>query len=191
MKENPRRAGPPGGSAHRATGNAARRALLADDADFQLGDDVGMQADRDGGLAERLDGLIELDALALDLHAVLLEEVDEVLRGDRAEELAFLRGLAPLLVHERLDPVAYGLGVALDAVGLGVRLPLDVIEVLEVARGGAQRELFRDEEVAGVAVGDVADLAAAAELLHVVEQDDFHGPSYWGRGALAGFPHPS
>src|SRR5437879_6748613 len=150
--------------------------LLADDADFQLRDDVGVQTDRDGALAERLDGLVELDAPALDLHAVLVEEVDEILRGDRAEELAFLGRLPPLLVGEQFDPVTQSLGVALDAIGLGVRLLLDVIEVLEIARGGAERQLLRAEQVAGVAVRHVSDLAASAELLHVVEQDDFHRP---------------
>ena len=133
-----------------------------------------MQADRDHRVAERLDRLIELHALALHAHAVLVEELDEVLRGDGAEELAFLGGLSPLLVREALDLVAQGLGVLFDPVGLGVRLLLDVIQVLEIAGGGAERELLGDEEVARVAIRNVPDLTAPAELLHVVEQDDFH-----------------
>src|SRR5262250_2939176 len=126
----------------------AARALLAHDADLQLRGDVGVQTNRNDALTERLDRLVELHALALDFQTVLVEELHEVLRRDGAEELALLGGLAPLLVRERLDPVAQRLGVALDAIGLGVRLLLDVVEVLEIAGGGAERELVRNEEVA-------------------------------------------
>src|SRR5437899_3565990 len=99
-----------------------------------LGNSYAVFCLKNKNLAERLDGLVELHASALDLHAMLVEEVDEILRGDRAEELAFLGCLTPILVGERFDHVAKSLGVALDAIGLGVRLLLDVIEVLEIAR---------------------------------------------------------
>src|SRR5207247_8477627 len=83
-------------------------------------------------------------------------------------------GLSPLLIRDALDLVAQRFGVLFDPVGLGVRLLLDVIQVLEIAGGGAERELLGDEEVARVAIRNVPDLTAPAELLHVVEQDDFH-----------------
>src|SRR5205814_3787428 len=82
--------------------------------------------------------------------------------------------LPALLVHEGLDPVAQRFGLALDAAGLGVLLLLNLPEVLQVAGGGAEGELLRDQIVARVAVGDVADLTATADLGHVVQQDDFH-----------------
>src|SRR3989304_10191257 len=53
-------------------------------------------------------------------------------------------------------------------------LALEVLQVLEVARGGRQRELLRQEVVACVAGGDVADLAAASEGGDVFHQDDLH-----------------
>src|SRR5207245_1739040 len=58
----------------------------------------------------------------------------------------------------------------------GVVVLLDVLEVLHVPGAGAERELLRDEEVARVTVGDVAHLAPASHLRHVVEQDDLHRP---------------
>ena len=55
---------------------------------------------------------------------------------------------------------------------------LDRVEILEVGRGRVQRELVGQQVVAGIAVGDVADLTAASELRHVVEEDDLHrGPA--------------
>src|SRR5256885_3444139 len=148
----------------RATRCRPSRALFADDDDFELRRDVVVQPNRHHGLAERLDRLVERDPPALDLDRVPLKELHDVLRGHRAEELAFLGGLPALLVHERLDPVAQRLGLALDTVGFGVLLPLDLPEVLEVARGGAEGELLRDQIVARVPVGDVANLATAPDL---------------------------
>ena len=57
------------------------------------------------------------------------------------------------------------LGVFLDAVGLGLLLLLDVIQVLEVPRAGAERQLLGDQEVAGISVGDVTHLAPTSDRL--------------------------
>src|SRR5437867_12552750 len=124
------------GSAASPARGRASRALLADDGNFELSRDVMMEPNRHRGLAERLDRLARRDPPALDLDPVPLQELHEVLRGHRAEELALLGGLPALLVHEGLDPVAQRLGLALDAARLGVLLRLDLLEVLEVAGGG-------------------------------------------------------
>src|SRR6266480_3716644 len=161
---------------------ARRRALaslLADDVDAEPGRDVLVQPDRDERLTERLDRLVQRHPAALHLDRVLRQEIDDVLRGHRAEELAFLRGLTPLFVDQRLDPITQGLGVRLDAAGLGVLLRLDVVEVLQIAGGGGEGELLRDQIVARVAVRDLTDIAATADLGDVVQQDDLHrGSSY-------------
>src|SRR5438309_4311263 len=117
----------------------ASRALFADDGDFELRRDVVMEPNRHRGLAERLDRLVQRDPPALDLDPVPLQELHDVLRGHRAEELALLGGLPALLVHEGLDPLAQRLGLALDAARLGVLLRLDLLEVLEVAGGGDRK----------------------------------------------------
>src|SRR5204862_6513031 len=132
------------GSAARPARGRASRALFADDGNFELRRDVVMEPNRHRGLAERLDRLVQRDPPALDLDPVPLQELHDVLRGHRAEELALLGGLPALLEHEGLDPLAQRLGLALDAARLGVLLRLDLLEVLEVAGGGAERELFRD-----------------------------------------------
>ena len=46
--------------------------------------------------------------------------------------------------------------------GLGVRLLLDVLEVLEVPRAGAEGQLLGNEEVARVPIGDVTHVASTA-----------------------------
>ena len=141
---------------------------------LQLGGDVGVQSDRHARLAQGLHRLVEVDPPPLDLDSLPLEEVRDVLRGDRAEELALFRGLAALLVAQRLDPPTERLGVFLDAIGLGLLLLLDVVQVLEVPRAGAQRQPLGDEKVARVAVGHVTHLAPTPDRRHVVQQDDFH-----------------
>ena len=41
------------------------------------------------------------------------------------------------------------------------------------------RQLARQKEVAGIALGDFLELAALAELLDVRGQDDFQAPYSW------------
>src|SRR3989441_1097063 len=84
----------------------ASRALFADDGDFELRRDVVMEPNRHRGLAERLDRLVQRDPPALDLDPVPLQELHDVLRGHRAEELSLLGGLPALLGHEGPDQLA-------------------------------------------------------------------------------------
>ena len=60
-------------------------------------------------------------------------------------------------------------------------------EDLAVGFVGAQRLLVRQQEVAGVAVLDVHDIADPAQLLDAFEEDDFHFVSpLTSRGTAAG-----
>ena len=59
--------------------------------------------------------------------------------------------------------------------GLGILLLLDVVEPFEVAGRGRQRQLLGNQEVAGVAVGHIADLAPTTDLRDIVQQNHFHG----------------
>src|SRR3990172_11994287 len=74
--------------------------LVADDVHSELRRDVLVQPHRDRGLAERLDRLVEVEAPPLDLDAVPREEVDDVLGGHGAEQLALPGGLPPPLGPE-------------------------------------------------------------------------------------------
>jgi len=152
-----------------------RRGLFAHDAHAQLRGDISMQTHGHAALAKRLDGLIELHATPLDLHAVLVEKIHEVLRCHRTEKLALFGGLPALLVDECLDLRANALGVGLRTISLGVRLVLDVLEVLQIACGGAEGELLRNQKVPRVPIGDIAHLAPTTDLAHIFEKDDLHG----------------
>src|SRR6266545_2339158 len=153
---------------------ATEELLLAEDRYLELRRDAGVEPDGYRVLPECLDRLVERDAPALDLDPGPAEEIGDVLGRDGPEELALLGRLAPLLVGEPLDALAHALRIGLDARRLGLLLALDVLQVAQVARGGGDRELLRDEVVARVAVGDVLDLAPASDLRDVVEQDDLH-----------------
>ena len=50
-----------------------------------------------------------------------------------------------------------------------------MLEILEIAGGGGQRELLGDEEVPRVAVRDLTHLPAAPDFRDVVQQNDLHG----------------
>ena len=64
---------------------------------------------------------------------------------------------------------------------LRLELPALALDLLPVAVGDEQRQLARQQVVARVAVGDLHDLAAAAEIVDVLSQNDFH--RYPGRGS--------
>jgi hypothetical protein len=49
------------------------------------------------------------------------------------------------------------------------------LDVLLVALGRRQRQLAGEQIVPGVAVGDLHDLAALAQVIHVLSENDFHG----------------
>src|SRR5260370_1244371 len=123
-------------------------ALLADDADPELGGDVVVEPHGDGELAQRLDRLVEHDSPPLDLDAVLVQKLRHVLRGDGPEELALLGRLTTILVHERVDARAQRLGVRLDAARLGVLLLVYVLEVFRFTARAAQPTLLPDHVVA-------------------------------------------
>jgi len=122
-----------------------------------------MQAHRHHELAERLDGLVERDAAPLDLDAVLREEAREVGAAHRAEEPALVGGLPALGEVQGLDGLGLALRVRPELRRLRVLPRLDLLDVLEVRGGGVQGELLGQQEVARVAVGNVADLTAAPQ----------------------------
>ena len=66
----------------------------------------------------------------------------------------------------------------LEALRLVPRALLLALAQLGDLRGrGRLGELARQQEVAREAAGDVDDLAAEADLLDVLQQDDFHAPT--------------
>src|SRR5262245_49632444 len=119
--------------------------LLARDGDLKLSGDLGVQTHRHGELAERLDGLVEPDAPALDLDPVLTEEGRDVGAPDGPEQPRLVRGLARLGEVQRLDGLGLSQGVGLELVRPALLPGLDAFEVLQVRGGRVERELLRQE----------------------------------------------
>ena len=109
--------------------------------------------------------LVELDA------AGVADGVDDVLRGDRAEQAPVLAGLVGD-GEDRLVEQRRALGGLVGRFGEGlVGDDLALAGGLDQALGGGLGELARDEEVAQVALGDVDYLAARPQGLDVLEED--------------------
>src|SRR5688500_2264226 len=71
-----------------------RAESLRDDRDAHLRVNLGMQPDAHHVVTQRLDGMVQLDAPAVDRVAGASQGVGDVLRGHRSEELALLARLA-------------------------------------------------------------------------------------------------
>ena len=102
------------------------------------------------------------------------ERLRDVRRGDRSEQLALLA--SPRRDHDGgLDDAG---GDRLELALLRVRpRPMSPREALGVTHGpllGAHGEAARDQEVAGVAVGDIRDIAGVTQALDRLLQDDLH-----------------
>jgi hypothetical protein len=98
-------------------------------------------------------------------------------RGHRTIQLIVLAGLARDGQFERVEPRGDGLGrAALFQVARFGNLAF-AFNPLAIGICGRQGELARQQKVAGVAVGDLDDLAALAQVLDVVSQNDVHDRS--------------
>src|SRR6185503_12589931 len=95
--------------------------LLGDDPDLDLDRDVAGVLDVDRVLAERLDGLVEVDLLAVHLVTLGGERLLDVARGDRAEELVALADLT----RDLDGHVLHGAGQRLGVLALLGRAGLD------------------------------------------------------------------
>src|SRR5678810_1352831 len=135
---------------------------------------LAVQAQVDGVLTEGLDGLGKHDLATIDTVALLLELAHDVEARHRAVHLVLfahlhrdrhgeIAKLGRASARRRRD-----LHVALD------EMALVLLEHLLVAVGGREREIARKEIVAREARLHLDGLAAGAELLHAVEQYDFH-----------------
>src|SRR4051812_31072618 len=139
---------------------------------LDLSRDALVHLDRDHVRPGRADRILELDLAPVELQAArLLDRVDDVLRGDRAEQ--------PAVLARFLRDSEYGAGqqrrVLLRAVGelprglLGrVHAPLGLGDR---TRRGRLRELPWQQEVAQIAGRDVDHVATLADVLHVLEED--------------------
>src|SRR5215208_1896380 len=150
-------------------------AALGHDRDLQRGGHVGEELDRDLVAPDPLDRLGHVELAPVDAHPLGLPELlGDVGRGDRAEERA---GLTCGNVEAQLcafDLLRDLLGL-LEALRLMPRALLLVLAQLgHLGRRGRLGELARQQVVPRVAGSDVHDLAAKADLLEVLSEDDLH-----------------
>jgi len=114
------------------------------------------------------------DVGALDLVALLLQRLDDVVVGDRAEQAAvgarLLRDLDRQAVELRAALLRLGEDVGLRLFQLGAAR----LERLQVVGRGALRLAVRDEEVAGVAVLHFHDVAKLTQVGDFFHEDDLH-----------------
>ena len=101
-----------------------RRVLLADDVTFSWAVTSACRRTGTVNSPRVLMRLVEADAPPLDLEPVLGQEVGDVRRGHRAEELALVGGLPALLEAAAPRCLAPGASASALSVGLGVLLLL-------------------------------------------------------------------
>src|SRR5205807_5991512 len=149
-------------------------AALRHDERAHLGRHVLEELDRDLVAADALDR-VQLDPAPVDAHLVLRPElIGDVGRRDRAEERA---GRAGLHVEAQLDlaePLADRLRI-LERLRLVPGAPLlDLARLDDAGRSRLVGEPARQQEVARVSARDVHNLAAEADLVDVLAEDDLH-----------------
>ena len=105
---------------------------------------------------------------------LLRQRVGDVLGRHRAEQLIVLAGLLRDGDADAGQQLGQILGLALQLGFLAqVRLAL-LLDDLLVGFGGRHGQPLGQQEIAGVAGGDLHHLAAAAQLFDVFSENDFH-----------------
>ncbi len=140
----------------------------------QVGDDVRMEIDPHGVVADGLDAAGEIDLPAVDLDALGRQRLHDLGGRHRAVEGAGFHR-APLQ-HEAqpADPCRdLRRRVALGGVA-GVDLLALLLEHLQVAGRRFHRDALRKEEIAGVARLDLDDLSPPTAVAQVAHQDHLH-----------------
>src|SRR2546428_117514 len=139
-----------------------------------LGSDVRVDLDADLEVAQRADRLGQVDLPLVHVQFLFREPALDIARRDRAVELV----LFPDLHGEAELDAGEPLGLRDGRLLLGEALlgqPLRFVgDPLLVGLGGRVGEPLGQEIVARVAVLYLHDLARAAEVLHVLSQDDLH-----------------
>ena len=150
--------------------------LLGGNADENdnLGLDLAVQRDGNGVGTGNLDGLTELDALAVDVHTELsLDGVSDHSGGNGAKEDALVADLDVngdrLALEGSLGLVG---GSQTDGLALG-DVVATLVKLLEVALGGGNSELLGEQEVLSVTLSDLYDVTLAALALDLIEKNTF------------------
>ena len=123
--------------------------------------------------AQLADAIDEVDLLVVHFDAALGEGLDDLLGADGTEELGLVRHAGGDLHGHALQALGQLLGIDL-ALSVGLCSLFAEHFDLPLGRGaGRDGEQMGEEIVAGVAVGNLDDVAHAAELEHIFDEEDF------------------
>jgi hypothetical protein len=146
--------------------------LLFGDDRLDAGGRSASQLNLDHVGAGLVDRLLEADLAAVDLQtAGITNRVRDLLRRDRAEELAVLAG-AVVDGEDGLRHQRRGFLGALGCLALAALLGLQPsLRLLQCSLGGGLGELARQQIVAEVSGRNLHRLSPAAEVLDVLQED--------------------
>ena len=150
-------------------------AALGDDGDPQRGGHVREELDRDLVAADPLDRLGQVDLAPVDRIFARLPDSSAMSVGVTEPKSV---PVGPAWTSKRSSAASSRCAISCACSKLcascRARLLLALAQLGDLRRRRGLRELARQQVVARVAARDVDDLAAQAELLDVLEQDDFH-----------------
>src|SRR5829696_4578148 len=148
------------------------RLLLLDHHGLDVGEHAVADLDGHHAGADRADRLLEVHLALVDLEAAgLLDRVDDVLGGDRAEQAAVVARLMGDREHGLVEQLRAHLGALRRLGGGAVQGLLVALGGRDGALRGRLGQLARDQVVAEIALGDVDHGAALAHVLDVLEED--------------------
>src|SRR3989449_8348161 len=123
-------------------------------------------------LAERFDGIGNLNLALVDLEALRGQRFGDVRRRDRAKQLVLLTGLACKLDRNGIQELGLLFGGGMLGGGSLRQGSADALKLLHVAGRSFDGQLARQEKIAGVARGDGHDFAAVAQLFDVLRSEE-------------------
>src|SRR5262249_55452538 len=141
--------------------------------------------------AERFERLGEPDVLPLDLETLGLKRLLDIDDGHGTIELFLLAHLNAELERDAGETVANPLGCLALLLFLGDPSALAVPEDALGVPHGRNRLSVREQEIAGIPVGDADRRAPLAKPVDVFEQNDFHEIPPTTRDGFRRGPRPS
>jgi len=127
--------------------------------------------------SQRLDRIIQEDFPLVDGEPFLLQKLRNVAVGHRAVKHLVLAHFPHGSQRQLRQPGGKGLGLLLVARFLNLPHPALLLDPLQVRIGRLEGQLLGQQEIAGVAVGNLQHLASPPQFLNVFPQNNSHEDS--------------